>query len=138
MKILLIGPLPDPITGQSLINKKLVDNYSNLTGNPLSFIDTSHPELEEKNGVLSFKKMYYNLIQYFKLSLIFRSDLIYMSIGQTFFGVLRFLPYFLAAKIFSKKIVIHIHGNHLRNEYESLRGLKKKIFRSILALSDRG
>ncbi|MBN2395326.1 MAG: glycosyltransferase family 4 protein [Candidatus Atribacteria bacterium] len=138
MRVLLIGPMPPPTTGQSLINRIIVDQYNFKTGNLIRFIDTSYSFLEDKNGIFSTRKFFYYFKSYLKVYLIFNTDIVYLSIGQTFLGVLRFFPYFFVAKIFSKKIVVHIHGNHLRDEYEGLRGLKKKVFRSILTCSDGG
>ena len=43
-----------------------------------------------------------------------------------------------SASLLNKEIILHIHGNHLRNEYESLSGIKKNIFHFLLSKGTKG
>jgi glycosyltransferase involved in cell wall biosynthesis len=138
MKVLLIGPLPDPITGVSLANKIVVNHLPEYTNVQIDTINTSYSVLKEDIGKFNFQKTLFYVKQYKELYKIKKADKIYMTIGQTFFGVLKYYPYFLYAKLLKKKIVVHIHGNHLWKEYQDLKGIKKKIFYSILSMSDKG
>lgn len=138
MKALLIGPLPSPITGQSLVNNVILKEYPKRTDNSIDYINTANSELEEENGRFNFSKVILYLKSYKKAFQIKNHEVIYLTIGQTFWGILRFLPFFILAKLYKKNIVIHVHGNHLWKEYADLRGTKKEIFRTILSWSNRG
>lgn len=138
MKVLLIGPQPNPITGVSLANEIVFKYLSKYTDFDIGTIDTSYSVLKEDIGKFSISKVLHYIRQYKDISKIKKSDKIYMTIGQTFFGVLKYYPYFLMAKIYGKEIIIHIHGNHLGKEYILLKGFKKRIFHKILSMSDKG
>lgn len=137
-KLLIVGPMPKPITGVSLANFIVYNFLSKLRLFETDSIDTNYSILKEDIGKFNFKKVYHYIKQYKELYKIKRSDKIYMTPGQTFFGVLKYYPYFLTAKLFNKEIIIHIHGNHLHAEYEHLTGWKKRIFYKILTMSDKG
>ena len=138
MRILLIGPLPKPITGQSLADAVVAKYLPIYTKHSIETIDTSLDVLKEDIGKFDFKKTLYYIKQYKELYKIKNFDKIYISTGQTFLGVLKNYPYLLIAKIFKKEIIIHIHGNHLWKEYEDLKGIKKIIFYKILSIIDKG
>ncbi len=139
MKILLIGPLPPPITGNSLVNRiiteKFIDYFPDIV---VDKIDNSFTVLKEDIGRFSFVKVFSYLKRYLMLYKIINAEKIYISIGITFLGVLKYLPFILFAKIFQKEIIIHIHSNHLWKQYELLRGFKKKIFYYILSQANKG
>jgi glycosyltransferase involved in cell wall biosynthesis len=138
MKLLLIGPQPNPITGLSLANQVVLNYFTKYTDNSIDHIDTNYILLKEDIGKFSFKKVFYYIKQYRELYKIKNSDKVYVTIGQTFLGVLKYYPYFLMAKVLKKEIIIHIHGNHLWKEYETLKGIKKKLFYKVLTMVDKG
>ena len=134
--ILLVGPFPKPVSGLSLANEILYKGLKD--NNKVDFIDMSYFKFEEDVGKFNFYKMIY----FFKLNLkafnIYNYDSIYITIGQSFFGVLKYALFFITGKIFGKKIVIHLHGNQLGEMYENQFFLKKKLIKSILSLSNYG
>jgi glycosyltransferase involved in cell wall biosynthesis len=138
MKILLIGPLLKPITGVSLANQIVLDYLPKYFNYEIDIVNTNYTVLKEDIGKFSIKKVLYYLRQYKELNRIKRADKVYMTIGQTFFGVVKYFPYFLIAKVYKKEIIVHIHGNHLWKEYEGLSGLKKRLFYKILSMSNKG
>ena len=135
--ILLIGPLPEPITGVSLANKIIIENLKNINFQ-VDYINTSYKVLKEDIGKFNFKKFLHFIKKYKEINKIKSADKIYITPGQTFLGVMKYSPYFFLAKIYKKEIIIHIHGNHLWKEYKNLKGYKKKLFYKILAMSDKG
>ncbi len=137
-KILLIGPLPPPVTGVSFCNKIAIEHLSKEQDFQIEYINTAPKKFDEELGKLSLNKIIHNLKNYFKIYKIFNSQIIYATIGQTFAGVLKFAPYFLIAKLFKRKIIIHLHGNNLLNQYQLQKGLKKRIFHSVVSLGDKG
>ena len=138
-KLLLIGPLPPPITGISLANKIVKNSFPKFYEDiNIIFINTSNPVFKEKVGKFSFKKIFLYMKQYREIYKIFKVDKVYITPGQTFWGVLKYSPYFFVAKFFQKEIIIHSHGNYLHQEYKNLKGIKKKILKKILSLADKG
>ena len=138
MKILVIGPISKPITGVSLANQIVIDYLPKYTNVEVESINTNFNVLKENIGKFSIKKVLYYFKQYKELYKIKKADKVYITIGQTFFGVLKYYPYFLFARLLKKEIIIHIHGNHLGTEYKNLTGIKKSIFKGILTMIDKG
>lgn len=139
MRILIIGPFPKPITGNSLANQVVFENLPKCQSNiSVDKINTSYSSLEENLGRLSLVKVMYYLKQYVGIIKIFNCDKLYYTSGQTFYGVLKYLPYLLVAKLLNKEIIVHIHGNFLHTEYESLKGFRESCFRKTLQLCDKG
>ena len=136
-KTLIIGPFSPPITGVSFANETLLEG---LKKNDIrvDFINFSYPTLKENIGKFSLKKVLFYINVYFFLYRIPSFDVIYMTPGQTFFGILKYSPFLLISKIFNKKTIIHVHGNHLWKEYENLKGIKKKVFHQIICKFDKG
>ena len=136
-KVLIIGPFSPPITGVSFANDTLIKGLKgyNLT---VDFIDYSYPTLSEDIGKLSLKKILYYFKLYFYAYKIPKSNTIYMTPGQTFFGVLKYYPFILISKIFKKETIIHVHGDYLWKEFKNLKGVKQNIFRFVLSKFNKG
>jgi len=139
MKILIIGPFPEPISGVSLANKVVYENLPIYHKDvQLKQINTSYISLKEDIGEFNIIKVWVYIKQYIGLAKVFSCDKLYYTTGQTFFGVLKYLPYLLIAKFLRKEIIVHIHGNFLHQEYKSLAGIKRIIFKKTLQLCDKG
>ncbi len=133
-KILLIGPIPPPVTGESRINNLIIEKLPEY----FEYINTSTPNFDEKIGKFNFQKLWLNLKNYLRLYKIIQTDMVYATIGQTFFGVLKFTPYFIVAKLLNRPIIIHVHGNNLLHQYQQLKGIKKFLFKKTLTITDKG
>ena len=127
-RILMIGPFPDPISGVSLANQVVKDILIQENKFKVQIINTSYPYFDEKVGKFSFQKFFFFLSLNFKVFKVFKNQIIYITPGQTFFGITKYTLYILIASIFKKELIIHVHGNHLGKEYELLRGIKKRLF----------
>ena len=138
MKILLIGPLPNPTTGVSLANKVVYDGLKKRKNYRIDAINTSYNKFEEDLGAFSISKAWFFLKLNFFSYKIFRFDVVYITPGQTFFGVLKYALFILLAKLLSKEIIIHVHGNYLGKEYHLLKGAKKKIFKALVSTVSKG
>ncbi|WP_397445129.1 glycosyltransferase family 4 protein [Polaribacter sp. R77954] len=134
--ILLIGPFPKPVTGLSLANEILYKGLKNY--NKVDCINMSYHRFEEVLGKFNFDKMLFFIKLNLKAFKIYNYDSIYITIGQSFFGVLKYAIFFLVARIFNKKITVHLHGNQLRKMYEKQSFFKKKLVKGILQLSNYG
>lgn len=138
MQILLIGPFPEPMNGCSYANKVLHENLIRK-GELVNTINTGTKAISSSQGTnfslgkaLSFLKVYF---QGYK---IFKSDVVYITPGQTFFGILKYSPFILLSILTKKPYVIHVHGNYLGTEYNLLKGLKKTIFGFLIKSASAG
>ncbi|MCF6296512.1 MAG: glycosyltransferase family 4 protein [Flavobacteriaceae bacterium] len=137
-RILIIGPFPKPITGMSLANlvvKKILDETPNYL---VDTINTSYSKFDEKLGKFSLKKFLFYIKFNIQLYKIFQNKIIYITPGQTFFGITKYSLFILLSSLLKKEIVIHIHGNHLQNEYKNLTGIKKKTVYFLLSKTTKG
>ena len=137
-KILIIGPFPDPISGVSLANKVVSEILSDEPDWRVSKLNTSFNKFDENVGSFSWDKLFFNLKFNLSVFKVINHDVIYLTPGQTFFGVTKYLLFFLIAWCFRQEIVFHVHGNHLAKEYSELKGFKKWLFHFILSRSQKG
>lgn len=139
MRVLSIGPFPPPITGNSLVNKLVAEHLPILYADvEVDKIDNAFPVLKEDIGHFSIRKVFFYLKQYLMITKIIKADKIYMAIGITFFGVLKYAPFIFFARILNKEVIIHIHSNYLWKQYELLEGIRKRIFHFILSNASKG
>ncbi|WP_178991307.1 glycosyltransferase family 4 protein [Winogradskyella schleiferi] len=133
LKVLIVGPFPEPTTGLSLSNKVVFDGLCKNPNIQPSKIDTSLKNFEESVGSFTFKKVFFFLKQNLKAYQIFNNDVVYITIGQSFYGVLKYAIFVFLAWILGKEIIVHLHGNTLINTYNNSSKLKKVILKSILS-----
>ena len=137
-KILIIGSFPPPISGVSLANKVITDGLKNSKKWKVDVINSEYSSnITTGHGKISFQKFYF-LKTYLHLYKVFFSKIIYITIGQSFFGVIKYAPFIILSKLFRKKLVFHLHGGHLLNEYNLLKGLKRKSFYFFISKMDYG
>lgn len=135
-KVLLIGPFPNPVSGVSLANQVVLEGLRKNKVN-VDFIDTEYQkELKDSHGQFSLSKLR-SFKMYLSLPKVLQNEVIYITVGQSFFGLMKYLPFLILAKIFGKKSIMHLHGGHLKTEYEQLKGIKKKVFYHTLNLFDQ-
>ncbi|SUB65682.1 glycosyltransferase family 4 protein [Photobacterium damselae] len=118
MKILLIGPFPEPIHGMSLANALFYECAKNDNLNIIKHDTIFSRRLKSKDeqGSFNLKFFCFSIINMFALLyklLTKKIDVVYITPGQSTLGFLRFLPVIFLAKLFRKKVVQHIHGSRL-------------------------
>ncbi len=137
-KILLIGPLSPPITGNSLANDVVFNHFNNHEEFEITTINTQHDVFKGVIGKFTIRKALFSIGRYLFLYKLINKNIIYITPGQTFFGVVKYAPFIYLSRLLKKKIIIHIHGNYLREQYELLSGLRKKLFKHVLSQADTG
>ncbi|WP_439128207.1 glycosyltransferase family 4 protein [Polaribacter sp.] len=138
INILIIGPFPDPISGVSIANinvKKILDKNKNFS---VRIINTTYPKFDENLGKFSFKKFFFYLFINFKIYKIIKTDKVYITPGQTFFGILKYSPFIILSRFLKKELIIHVHGNFIRNQYKLLNGWKKNTYKYLISKFDKG
>ena len=138
LKILIIGPFPNPISGVSIANKNVIKIFKKDENFKPSFINTTFPEFDEKIGEFSFKKMFFYLSLNLKLYKIIKVNKVYITPGQTFFGILKYAPFILISSFLNKELIIHVHGNFINEQYKLLRGWKKRIYSFLISKFKKG
>lgn len=136
--ILVIGPMPEPTTGVSLANKVLVEGLRNEGSYQTKVINTSFAQFKEDLGKFSLSKFFFYLKQNLYIFKVFSVDIVYITPGQTFFGLIKYYLYFMFTKLLGKELIIHIHGNYVGKEYSLLKGVKKKLFKYLLKKTSKG
>lgn len=137
-KVLIIGPFPKPISGVSLANKVVKEILEESEDFLPDYINTSYHKFQDKIGDFSFKKFLFFLSFNLKIFRIVKSDIIYITPGQTFFGITKYTLFILVSYILKKELIIHVHGNYLGSQYKDLKGFKKNIFYFLISKFTKG
>ena len=86
LNILIIGPFPPPITGNSLVNKSVSEYLPRIYADvKIDKIDNAFPVFNEDIGHFSVSKVFFYLKRYFMIFKIINADKVYLAIGITFF-----------------------------------------------------
>jgi glycosyltransferase involved in cell wall biosynthesis len=137
-KVLIIGPFPEPISGVSLANKVVKEILDTSADFKSDIINTSYTVFEDAIGSFSIKKLFFFLKMNFSVLKVFKNDIIYITPGQTFFGITKYAMFILLSSILKKEIIIHVHGNHLGKQYLELTGVKKSFFYFLVSKFTKG
>lgn len=137
-KVLIIGPFPKPISGVSLANQVVKGVFDSSIDFKSDYINTSYNVFEDAVGSFSVKKFIFFLKINFSVFKIVQNDIIYITPGQTFFGITKYTFFILLSAILKKEIIIHVHGNYLGKQYSELTGLKKKFFYFLVSKFTKG
>lgn len=139
MKVLMIGPVPPPYTGQSVSFEKL---RSSLSKSSPQDIDVFHVNTAPKDGAhitgyMSLARLYETLSVIFKVwrcLLSNRIDSIYLTKGSTKNGFLRDLLILCLRNFFSKRtrFVVHLKGGNYDAFYYSCGAMLKYFVRFFL------
>jgi glycosyltransferase involved in cell wall biosynthesis len=138
ISILLIGPFPEPLSGVSIANQVVNEVLSEDSQFEVDLINTSYSIFDEEIGKFSFKKAFFYLTLNLNIFKIFKHKIIYITPGQTFYGILKYGFFIILGSVFRKELIIHIHGNHLGQEYKSLNGIKRNIFYFLVSRFRKG
>jgi glycosyltransferase involved in cell wall biosynthesis len=109
-KVLMVGQFPPPVTGEGQMNL-LVERMLKSEGLSVAKVDSCIISDVNSVGKFSISKLLHALAICIKsMMFVFRVDVLYLTPGQTLFGLLRFLPIVLVALIAGKKVILHWHG----------------------------
>lgn len=136
-RILMIGPFENPITGVTVCNdlilRRLIKNKISV-----NYINTSLDKFDENVGKISVKKVIYFLKFYFLFYKVWNKDVIYITPGHTFLGIIKYSSFILIGRLLKKTIIIHIHSNTLLNSYNESNKVKKRIMAFVISKASRG
>ena len=138
ISILLIGPCPEPLSGVSIANQVVNEVLSEDSQFEVDLINTSYSIFDEEIGKFSFKKAFFYLTLNLNIFKIFKHKIIYITPGQTFYGILKYGFFIILGSVFRKELIIHVHGNYLGKEYQSLKGFKRVLFYFLVSRFTKG
>lgn len=136
MKALIIGSFSPPVNGVAVANEALFTGLSEKYS--IQKINFSFPRLRSDLGRVTIAKAVWYLSRYIHGYKILLASCVYMTPGQTFNGLLKYGPFLLLSKILGKQAIVHVHGDHLWQEYQRLTGMRKKLFYRMLQSFDQG
>lgn len=139
LKVLLIGPLPNPVNGCSLANQTFLEYLKKQAIVQVTTINTNtDPNIQGVQGQFGWAKFFSFIKVYLEIYKIINVQSVYMTPGQSFWGVLKYAPFILLSWILNKPIIMHIHGNFLGTQYRLLKGIRQKIFKFLVSRSSAG
>lgn len=136
-RILFLVQLPPPVHGSSLVNEIIVNNKNVRARYDIDIIEIQLAKNMEDLGSFSFSKVANAFIIFFKVlkSMILKKhDLVYLTLSPIGFAFYKDAICVLILKIFSKKIVLHLHGKGIKDQLNSV--FKNKIYAFVFKNSE--
>lgn len=109
-KVLLMGPISPPFTGQSVSFTSVVNYFQQ--NSDVHVINISNKETISSGVILCFKIIFTVLDRSF--------DVIYFTSSRTFFGSIRDIVLIYSAKIKGVKVINHLHGSDFKSFFYEL------------------
>lgn len=139
MNILILGAFPEPINGCSLANQTFLNYLKKQDNFTVKTINTNtDPNIQGIQGSFGWIKLFNFIKVYLETYKILTAQSVYMTPGQSFFGILKYAPFILLAWLLRKPIIMHVHGNYLGTQYQLLNGIKKRVFKFLVSRSSAG
>lgn len=140
MKILMIGPFPQPLNGMTIANKTLAEGLREnghrvqiTRTNTSSFIGSL--EAEGKLSIRRIIRSLFPILQGIALTLFGeKSDVVYISSAQSEWGYLKYTPFIFSAWLRKIPVFIHIHGGYFRTMFDGTKGWKRGLIKKSLEL----
>lgn len=137
MRILILGPFPPPLFGVSLSNFVL-NNGLLKKGYSVAIVNTAGGEkIDAEVGAWDIRKLSF-IKSYFSLYKVFKSDVVYCTTGQTFFGIIKYAPFVLLSRLLGKKTIVHVKGGFLKRSYQDMSTFKKRMSKFVLSSYNGG
>lgn len=139
-KVLLIGPIPPPIHGESMALKSILDSKKINEHVNVNVINTSKKDISNP-GKVNLSKLALDFLNIFKLikwCTTNKQEKVYISISQTKNGLLRDCIFTLIAKVTKHKVITHLHGNNLGNTIDDFSHLGKLFIKTALGNIESG
>lgn len=134
-KVLMIGPLPPPVSGQSLSFKLLIDLFSNKNL-PISFVDTSRKSLSRTRDQSFTLRRAFQTFRIILKGLVHISNIkvktVYLTLTQSNLGFIKDFVFINFAKLLRKTFVIHLKGGNYDKFYDSGGTLLKRLIASTM------
>lgn len=138
-KILMIGPFPGNLNGQTIANQTVYEglkvNHNIDRINTLKENDFTDKSKQGKFILSKFLRISKELLSENKKILTGNYDVVYMTSGQSFLGFMRFSPYMITCILKKIPYYNHIHGGYFRKMYNSQSSFKQKLLNFFIKKS---
>ncbi|WP_157446943.1 glycosyltransferase family 4 protein [Cytophaga aurantiaca] len=132
MKILMIGPFPPAVNGVTVSNDFLY-KWLISKGEKVSYINTETGLIASRQGdKISLSKIITFLSIYKHILKVLGKSVVYMAIGQTFWGLVKYSPFIVLCRLMGIPYILHIHGGYVCKAYEKMSASKKQLFKNLL------
>lgn len=137
--ILIIGPTPPPYHGVAVATYHLLQ-ASEVGPLVLLHLDTSdrrgisHVDKPDLVDVLQFLRQWLELAWTLSIR---RPQVVYLSISQSTLGFTRDALFMALARLFRRRIVLHLHGGNLVTWYQQRGASIRSLVRQVLSWSTR-
>ena len=136
-KVILVGSLPPPLTGQTIALQMAWEGFREH-GIPCEVIDLSGGEHLSAEGAVSFRRLRQLLKPVLKGGVLLAgAKVLYLSATQNWIGFLRDSVFIILAVAGRQRIVIHAHWGNYAGYYASLGPARQCLVRSVLRRVDR-
>lgn len=139
-KILVIGPVPPPIHGESVAINSIIQSVDIKCKYNIDILDTNRKNVK-KAGKFSVRKIFndiFLIVNLFRILLFSKVDIMYLSISQTRLGLIRDLIMLVLGNRFCQKTITHLHGNNLGYVLDNLSNREFKFAKRVLGNVDVG
>ena len=136
--MLFVIATPPPYAGTEIANQVLLDSSLGIDFDIIHLPSNLRVKNSER-GVINISSLLKTFCLLAKLVITLikeRPQAVYTLISQSFSGFLRDSFLAVIAKIFRKKVILHLHGANFHNFYKSQNILLKKYIKFILKLAD--
>lgn len=119
-KVLVIGPVPPPYNGMSVVTETIMNSTLKDMFNLVN-LDTADRRGFANVGRVDLVNIYLAIVHFLKFLWMLikeRPNVVYVPVAQNFLGYLRDSLFLIPAKLFRKKVIVHLHGGHFRQFYE--------------------
>lgn len=138
-KILMIGPFPGNLNGQTIANQTIYEGlkaeYDVDRINTLKENDFTDKSRQGKFILSKFLRILKEILNENKKILTGNYDVVYMTSGQSFLGFMRFSPYMITCILKNIPYYNHIHGGYFRKMYDSQSSFKQKLLNFFIQKS---
>ncbi len=131
MKVIIIGAFPPPYHGTTIYTSKLKELLVKKGDLQIFVVDTSDKRNDLTNlGKFDIQNLKAGLISVLKLiyyQLFKKPDIVYIPISQNKWAYFRDGLFILISKLFSSKVLIHLHGSYFLEFYKNSGNIYKKF-----------
>jgi len=136
-KILIIAPIPPPYHGVSMVTAMLLNSSEIKQRFEIFHVDTGGRRQTCEIQKFSVGNLVLTLTVYLKfIYLILKRTeikIVYLCLSQTRIGCARDAVFLLCAKVFNKKVVMHLHGGGFRDYYDTENYFIKRLHRFLFS-----
>lgn len=136
--VLIIGPTPPPYNGMSIATELVLDAARD--GSETIHLDTADRRDLSNVGRIDLVNIWLAIshaVRHLWLLLFRRPSIVYVPIAQDRLPFLRDCLFLIPARLFRKKVIVHLHGGHFGKFYQNSSSVMRSVIRYALGRAHR-